>query len=52
MATASETEPTGHALWDHEFEELLQKTWDFVQSQQIFHPVTTGLQSGSPAKPT
>jgi hypothetical protein len=34
MATASEAHPTDRALSDREFEELLQKTWELIQSQK------------------
>jgi hypothetical protein len=34
MPTASEAHPTDRALSDREFEELLQKTWELVQTQK------------------
>ena len=34
MATASDTHSSERTLSDHEFEELLQKTWEIVQNQR------------------
>ena len=34
METASETRTTDRTLSDVEFEELLQRTWEMVQSQK------------------
>ena len=53
MATASEAHPTDRALSDREFEELLQKTWEFVQSQKgvtavkVVHPFEPSSESPS-----
>jgi hypothetical protein len=54
MATASEAHPTDRALSDREFEELLQKTWELVQSQKsvqksikIVHPFDSAPESPS-----
>jgi len=51
MATASETHLTDRALSDREFEELLQKTWELVQSQQqavkVVHPFEPASESPS-----
>ena len=49
MATASDTHTTDRALSDHEFEELLQKTWELVQSQaaKVVHPFEPSSESPS-----
>jgi hypothetical protein len=49
MATASETVSTIQALSDREFEELLQKTWELVQSKKnkVLHPFESGTESTS-----
>jgi hypothetical protein len=39
MATASETRTTDRTLSEVEFEELLQRTWETVQSQKRIHPL-------------
>jgi hypothetical protein len=41
MATTSEAHPTDRVLSNREFEELLQKTWELVQSQK---PVQTAVK--------
>ena len=54
MATASEAHPTDRALSDREFEDLLQKTWELVQSRKsvqksvkIVHPFDSAPESPS-----
>jgi hypothetical protein len=49
MATASETVSTSQVLSDREFEELLQKTWEFVQTKKIkvLHPFESNAESTS-----
>jgi hypothetical protein len=49
MATASDTHPTDKALSDREFEELLQRTWELVQSQgyKAVHPFEPSSESPS-----
>jgi len=55
MAATSETHPTERALSDHEFEDLLQRTWEFVQAQKaigqkavkIVHPFEPNSESPS-----
>ncbi len=47
MATVSETQTTDRALSDVEFEELLQRTWEMVQSQKGIHPLDRGAESPS-----
>jgi hypothetical protein len=47
MGTASEIHSTDRALSDIEFEELLQKTWEMVQSQKRIHPMDQAAESPS-----
>jgi hypothetical protein len=47
MATVSESHTTDRALSDVEFEELLQKTYEMVQSQKPLHPLDQSTESPS-----
>jgi len=50
MAAASEAHPTERSLSAREFEELLQKTWELVQSQKVIkvvHPFESASESPS-----
>jgi hypothetical protein len=49
MATASDTVSTIQALSDREFEELLRKTWEFVQTKnnKVLHPFESSSESTS-----
>ena len=47
MATASDIRTTDRALSDVEFEELLQKTWELMQSQKRLHPLDQSAESPS-----
>jgi hypothetical protein len=46
MATASQAQPTDRQLSDSEFEELLEKTWEFVHAQAQ-HPAAHPYESAS-----
>jgi hypothetical protein len=47
MATVSESRTTDRALSDVEFEELLQKTYEMVQSQKSLRPLDPSAESTS-----
>jgi hypothetical protein len=47
MATASDTHTTDRALSDIEFEELLQRTWEMMQTQKRLHPMDQSSESPS-----
>ena len=55
MAAASDTHPTERTLSDAEFEDLLQRTWEFVQTQKaiasnsvkVIHPFEPNSESPS-----
>ncbi|MGC1902286.1 MAG: hypothetical protein WA715_00535 [Candidatus Acidiferrum sp.] len=47
MATVSESRTTDRALSDVEFEELLQKTYEMVQSQKSLRPLDQSAESTS-----
>jgi hypothetical protein len=47
MATASQTPSTDQVLADREFEELLEKTWEFVQRQKVLHPFEPASEATS-----
>jgi hypothetical protein len=51
MATASQAHPIDRQLSDSEFEELLQRTWEFVhgqvQQQSVVRPYESASESPS-----
>jgi hypothetical protein len=50
MASASQTQTTDRPLSETEFEELLQRTWEFVHDkaqQSIAHPYESATESPS-----
>jgi hypothetical protein len=47
MSTASETHSPERALSDREFEELLQKTWELMQTHKEIHPLDSATESPS-----
>ena len=48
MATVSEMHSSERNLTDHEFEELLQRTWELVQTQKpVQPPFETSAESPS-----
>jgi hypothetical protein len=46
MATITKANPTDRRLSDHEFEELLQRTWELVQGQRQ-QPIVQPFESPS-----
>jgi hypothetical protein len=47
MASVSESHISDRAITDVEFEELLQKTYELVQSQKALHPLEPSAESTS-----
>ncbi len=47
MSTVSESRTSDRAISDVEFEELLQKTYEMVQSQNSVHPLEPSAESTS-----
>lgn len=47
MSTASETHSSERAVSDREFEELLQRTWEFMQNHKEIHPLDSATESPS-----
>jgi hypothetical protein len=47
MATASEPRTSERTLSDREFEELLQRTWEFVQKRKEILPLDPAAESPS-----
>jgi hypothetical protein len=47
MSTVSESRTSDRVISDVEFEELLQKTYEMVQSQKSVHPLEPSAESTS-----
>jgi hypothetical protein len=47
MAPVSESHISDRAMTDAEFEQLLQKTYEMVQSQKSLHPLEPSAESTS-----
>jgi len=47
MSTASEAHSSERVLSDREFEELLQRTWELMQSHKETHPLDSAAESPS-----